>query len=196
VRTAKSSDRTSWWLGWCVVSSIGAGVGVISWVVVGSVLEAAGTGSQNVLTAFAAGSAFGTVLGLAQWLVLRRAVPGAGRWVFACLVGYGIDFVLGATLLPPESGANLGAAQTILLGVLLGAAVALPPATLQWLLVLKNQFSRPAWWIPASLASWGLGFGVSFGLRLLFGELTFVAGPVVAIALTGLAMMRLLRRSL
>jgi hypothetical protein len=196
VETAKSSDRTSWFLIWCIVSSIGAGAGVISWIAVGSVLEAAGGGSLNVLTAFAAGSAFGTVFGLAQWLVLKKAVPGAGRWVIACLVGYGIDFVLGATLLPPESGANLGAAQTILLGVLLGAAVALLPATLQWLLVLKNQFSRAAWWIPASLASWGLGFAVSFGLRLLFGELTFVAGPVVAIGLTGLAMRRLLRRSL
>ena len=192
--TIKFSVRTTWLLRWCIPSSIGAGFGVIAWVAVGSILEAAGGGAESALTALAAGSAFGAVFGLGQWLALRGSLDHAGRWILASMIGYGIDFVLGGTLLPPGAGVGARAGEQILLGVLLGFAVALAPAILQWLLVLNGQFPGSAWWIPVSLLAWGLGFAISFALRLLFGELTFVAGPVVAIALTGLAMRRLLQR--
>lgn len=184
------SVKSAWLLVWCVTSSIGAGFGVIAWVAVGSILEAAVGGAESVLTAMAAGSAFGAVLGFGQWLALRGSVDHAGRWIIASIVGYGIDFVLGATLLPSEAGVGARAGEQILLGAVLGFAVALAPATLQWLLVLRSQIPGSVWWVPLSLAAWGLGFAVSFSLRLLLGELTFVAGPVVAIALTGLGMRR------
>lgn len=192
--TAKNSDRASWFLAWGLASSIAAGAGVFSWVAVGSVLEAAGGGSQSVFIALAAGAAFGGVFGFGQWLVLRRSLQHAGRWVVASLVGYAFDFLLGTSLLAPGTGVNQAAGQQVLLGAFLGFGVSFLPASLQWLLVLKGQFPGAAWWIPASLAAWGLGFAISFALRLLFGELTFVAGPVVAIALTGLALRRLLRQ--
>lgn len=193
---ARFSVPRIWLLRWSIPSSIGAGFGVIAWVGVGSILEAAGGGSQSIWTALAAGSAFGGVFGLGHRLALRHVMDHAGRWVLASALGYGIDFVLGTTLLPPGAGVGVPGGEQILLGALLGFAVSLPPAILQWLLVLKDQITGSAWWIPASLGAWGLGFAISFALRLLFGELTFIAGPVVAIVLTGLAMGRLLRARL
>jgi hypothetical protein len=40
---------------------------------------------------------------------------------------------------------------------------------------------------------WALGFAISFTLGLFLEGLAFVLGPVVALALSGLAMLRLLR---
>lgn len=46
----------------------------------------------------------GTVIGFAQWLVLRRYVERAGWWVLACTIGWNAGLIsgwaVGATLLP------------------------------------------------------------------------------------------------
>ena len=186
------------WLRWVIASSVGSGAGVLLWVAVGSALEAMGMGRQGsagaALLAGTAGAAFGIPFGAGQWLVLRRHVEYAGRWVWASAVGYAVVFLLGNTFLPGGEAVNLDPAPQVLLGAALGAAVAVPASLLQWLVVLRRQFPGAVWWIPASVLSWAVGFAISFALRLWLGELTFIAGPVVSIALSGLVIVRLLQR--
>ncbi|OGT27792.1 MAG: hypothetical protein A2Z17_00190 [Gammaproteobacteria bacterium RBG_16_66_13] len=141
-----------------------------------------------------AGVTFGASFGVGQWLVLRPHMQRAGRWVLATAVGYAVVFVLGTTLIPGGEAVELGPASQIAFGAVLGAAVAIPPGLLQWLLVLRRQLPGAGWWIPGSAVSWSVGFAISFALRLWLGELTFIAGPAVAIGLTGLALARLLQQ--
>ncbi len=187
----------SFWLRWLVASAVGSGVGVVAWVSVGTAAEALGLAPQNgVSTAVIAGlvgAAFGAPFGIAQWIVLRRHLRLAGRWVTATTIGYAAVFLLGSLFFSGEGATDLPPGRQVLLGALLGAAVAVPPSVLQWLLVLRSQLTRAGSWIVASVFSWALGFAVSFLLRLAVGDPSFVLGPMVAVALNGIVMIWLLR---
>jgi hypothetical protein len=89
---------------------------------------------------------------------------------------------------------GVSAGQQLALGTIAGGLVALPVSVLQWLLVLRSQLPRAGTWIVASVISLAVGFAVSFGLSLTVGGLSFVAGPVVAAAVGGIAMAWLLRQ--
>jgi hypothetical protein len=187
----------NFWIRWLVASAVGSGVGVVSWVSVGTAAEAIGltpqSGFSRALIPALVGAAFGAPFGIAQWIVLRRHLRLAGRWVTATTLGYAAVFLLGGLFFSGEGAADLPPGRQVLLGALLGAAVAVPPAVLQWLLVLRSQLSRTGIWIVASVFSWALGFAVSFLLRLAVGDPSFVVGPMVAVALSGIVMIWLLR---
>jgi len=187
----------SFWFRWLAASAVGSGVGVVSWVSVGTAAEAIGltpqSGFSRVLIPALVGAAFGAPFGIAQWMVLRRHLQLAGRWVTASTVGYAAVFLLGGLFFSGEGAADLPPGRQVLLGGLLGAAVALIPSVLQWLLVLRSQLTRAGTWIATSVLSWTLGFAVSFLLRLVLGDPSFVLGPMVAVALSGIVMVWLLR---
>ena len=189
--------RWGFWLRWLIASVIGLGMGVLLWLGVGMGMEVVGIGSQGmvsrVLLPGLVGATFGTPFGIAQWIVLRRYLRRAGWWVLATALGYVIVFLLGASFFPQGDTIELEPGQQVLLGTVLGAVVAVPAALLQWLLVLWRQSPKAGWWILISVASWALGFAISFALRLILGGLTFIAGPVVALVLGGLGMVWLLR---
>ena len=58
----------------------------------------------------AAGAMLGAAIGLLQWLVLRRQVSWAGRWVLACTAGgvvaLGVGGLVSLALLDSELDAN------------------------------------------------------------------------------------------
>ena len=198
VNTPREFNAWRFWIRWVIASGVGIGAGVLLWLAAGGAMDALGIVGQTVwaraLQAGAVGVAFGTPFGVGQWLVLRRQVEHAGRWVLATAIGYALVFVLGAVLIPDGEGLALAPAAQIALGTMLGAAVAVPAALLQWLFVLRRQFPGAGWWISGSLFSWAIGFAISFALRLWLGELTFTAGPVIAIGVSGLVLVRLLQR--
>ncbi len=85
-----------------VLASLGAAA------VVGIVVF--GVGVVNADVGWLAGvSVFGTVVGVLQWLVLRRRVPRAGWWVLASTVGWVVGMPLGDIVGPPGLGAAYGA---------------------------------------------------------------------------------------
>ena len=191
------TDNQRLWFLWLVASGVGSGLGVVAWVSVGTVAEALGFTEQSVfgkaLLPALVGAAFGAPFGTAQWIVLRRHLQRAGRWVTASTLGYAVVFLVGGLIFSGEAAADLPAGREVLLGGLLGAAVGIPPSVFQWFLVLRTQVPRAAAWIAASVLSWALGFAVSFLLRLAVGDPSFVLGPIVAVALLGIVLIWLLR---
>jgi hypothetical protein len=113
--------------------------------------------------------------------------------VTATTLGYAAVFLLGGMFFSGEGAVDLPPGRQVLLGGLLGAAVAVIPSVLQWLLVLRSQLTRAGTWIATNVLSWTLGFAVSFLLRLVLGDPSFVLGPMVAVALSGIVMVWLLR---
>ena len=75
----KHLAHTGWWI---LVSALAAPIGLIT---VNTVHRAALWGGSSILLGFAA---FGLVLGIAQWFVLRAHFRKAGFWVLASTIGW------------------------------------------------------------------------------------------------------------
>lgn len=87
--------------GWWVAASLAA-VAVVGGVILGVGLLDADVG-------WVAGmSAFGTVVGVLQWAMLKRQVHRAGWWVLASTVGWVAGMPLGDIAGPPALGAVYG----------------------------------------------------------------------------------------
>jgi hypothetical protein len=104
-----------------------------------------------------------TVVGLMQWLALRRIVRRAGFWVLSSIIGFTISSSIHGVVChvygyPDELGP---------LGTLVWAVAFVVGGTLTGLLqqrILRRQVYHSAWWVPASAAGWGLsmiGLGIS-----------------------------------
>lgn len=109
----------------------------------------------------------GLLVGVLQWLVLRRHLTGASRWVSA---GFGAVLAVGVVIF------GVGAVDSDvgwIVGVsLFGTTV----GVLQWL-VLRSQVSRAGWWVAASTLGWaaGMPFGDINGppgLGAVYGAVT------------------------
>ncbi len=136
------------WLQWVLATAVGWAVGTT-----------------------AGGALVGTVVGVAQWLVLRRRVARAGWWVLATAVGWlvgmavcgFVDEVLDWTVWYVSGAAG---------GVVVGVA--------QWL-VLRRRVARAGWWVLPTVAS---GVVVWFGLLMAF-EINVFLSVVVLEAVFG-----------
>ena len=89
----------------------------------------------------------GALIGLLQWLVVRRHVRGAVGWVLAsagALAVVGV-VIFGVGVVDPDLGWIAGVS---LFGTVVGV--------LQWT-VLRQQIPRAGWWVLASTVGWVLG---------------------------------------
>lgn len=177
---------------------MGEGVGLGLTALIGSVaLLYAGDGffSTLVLAAVAviAGTLVeGTVVGTAQWLVLRGPLPtmrwrtwalatGAGAfvaWTLGMVPSTALSFGEGSgRAAEPPLAAMLGLA--FLMGLVLGPVLGFA----QWL-VLRRFVGRAWLWMPANALAWAPGMVVIFaGIQIAIEVGGFGAGSVLAAAL-------------
>ena len=122
-------------------------------------------------------AAGGILVGVFQWLVLRRYVTGAVRWVLASLGAAvaGALLALGVGLFDADLGWVAGAG---LYGTLVGV--------LQWL-VLRRQVARAGWWVLATTVGWVVAIPV--------GDIAGPPGWAVYGAITGTVLVWLLRQA-
>ena len=201
-----SARREEWglWSRWVVANAVGEALGLGTTALVGLALFAAygeATGTLATLAvalaAILAGTAVeGVMVGTAQWLVLRRPLPGIawGVWAGATAAGAGVAWTLGmlpSTLLalgqePGEATATEPSALAVyalafLMGLVLGPIL----GCAQWL-VLRRHLPRAGLWMPAHALAW------AFGMVLVFAVVSAVVdrglGPgTIALAILGLA---------
>ncbi len=134
------------------------------------------------------GALAGAVIGAAQWLVLRRYLRVGPEWILATALGVAIGDALGALL--TSAGTGLGA--LLITGLATGVAVGL----LQWGLVLRGRVLLASLWPPVVAIAWPVGWTVTWaaGIDVERGYYVFGAsGALVFAALTGLAMLLMLR---
>lgn len=212
------------WLLWVLANAIGEAVGLGITALVGAVVMLSGGEGSGVLAtvglailAVLAGTLVeGTVVGTAQWLVLRRPLP-LMRWrTWAVATGAGAFLAWTLGMIPStvlSLGADSGGGEpqaepsqvlvyglAFLMGLVLGPVLGFA----QWL-ALRRYVRGAALWMPANVLAWAFGMvvifvgidpaiGGGFGLRSL-AILVFTlacAGAVVG-AIHGLALVRLLR---
>jgi hypothetical protein len=163
------------WFLWLMAGAVGWGLGV-EWGALGSLKTL--LSSPNIIVTGYLGVAMGGILaGVLQWLVLRRHVVRAGRWVLASLGAAAVVgvVVFGIGTVNADVGWVVGAA---LYGTVVGV--------LQWL-VLRRQVARARWWVLASTVGWLVG-------GPLGGMVGWVGLGAAYGAITGTALVWLLRQ--
>ncbi len=98
----------------------------------------------------------GIVVGFLQWLVLRRHIVGAGRWVLWTAIGLGIVHAFGDALPDPVAIPVV----SIFGGVVLGAT--------QWF-ALRSAFDKVWLWIITTGISWAIGMTIGLTLTDAMG---------------------------
>ena len=183
-----------WWL-WVLLTIVGLAVGFLVGFVLGHV----------VLGNVSVGIGIGAVVGIFQWLLLRRHIPHSAWWIPAAIIGltvplglygiawliWGISFDLGW----PMGG--LGWAACFLAG---GAFM----GRLQ-LRVLRRRVAEPRSWVFYSSIGWCLSVFPMMIIPDMTGDLpipllilrnaimTPAFGGILLGAVTGIGLMRLLR---
>ena len=181
IERANAGWRT--WLHWVLAS---AASGAVTMTVTGALVRAGSTDPAVVVAVF--GLLIGVSLGTTQWLVLRRQVPWAYRWVLASALGGMAVGILGLAM-GEAVGGPFG-------GSVIGAGLGI----MQWL-VLRRLISRAYVWVLASVLGFALGltageatgFAVDGSVGWLVGG--SVQGVVVG-AITGSALVWLVRQPL
>ncbi|SRR6266516_1289779 len=175
----KTSAEWDWklWFQWILANAVSETVGLGTTLLIGAFLLVNAEPTIGALTAAALGVLAGTVIegsivGTAQWLVLRHPLKRLRWhvWALATALGACVAWTLGMiprTLVftAPESGAaapgeisdlmiyTMAAAMGIALGAILGGS--------QWL-ALRRHVPKAGWWIPANALAWMLGMVVVF----------------------------------
>jgi len=183
------------WLCWVLANALSEIAGLAASAVVWFLLtmsrgsEMEPTGFALLLTVLLLGALGGTLVGYAQWLVLRRAVAGlAGSpWILATVGGALTTWLLGMLAggkagAPPEESPGLIITGAALVGAGLGALLGVA----QWF-VLRRHVRRAGWWVLANALAWAGGMAVAFfgADAVRTGET--LAGYALRDAATGLA---------
>lgn len=151
--------RRLWWT-WTRWVTLGETVGFVAPAIVGAVIAS----SESALAPVglvAAGAVEGTLLAVAQVVVLRRALPAvpAWPWIGVTALAAAIAYVIGlAPSLMLQPDVAVPTAVLIGVGAIGGTALLLTIGTAQWL-ILRRHVRRAARWIGWTAAGWLLGLG-------------------------------------
>jgi hypothetical protein len=169
---------------WWMLAFLGFPLGgFLALVVVGSM--------EGMVSGALGGALAGAVIGAAQWLVLRRYMRVGPEWILATALGLAIGDALGALL----TGAGTEIGDLLIIGLATGVAVGL----LQWGLFLRGRLLRARLWPLVVAVAWPVGWTVTwaFGIDVERGYFVFgSSGALVFAAITGLAMLLMLRSQL
>ena len=164
--------RPGWrvWFLWLMAGAVGWGWGVYWGWFDGTEPKTLQSIPSVILAGYLGLAVGGFLIGVLQWLVLRRHVAPAGRWVLASLGAGAVTAVVvfGVGLIDAAAGWLAGVSM---FGTVVGG--------LQWL-VLRRQVPRAGWWVLASTAGWVVGMPLGDvvgppGLGAAYGAITGIA---------------------
>lgn len=178
-RIVEKPRTSNLWSKWVLANSVGELLGLGSTFAVGVGIFAGlpeGPGLASVIISAAlmtaTGALEGVVVGLAQWSVLRTALPAIARrsWVVATIIGGVVAWFFGsvpmtlASLTSDPGGVPMQEPPQILvllmasgLGLVAGAILSVA----QWA-ILRRKVSRAWRWLPANAVAWAVGMPLIF----------------------------------
>ena len=177
------------WLGWTLATAGGMLLGFLPTILLVDVLN---LGLAQIAVPVLAG----TVIGFAQWLVLRRYATATTEWVWGDGISWAAGYILGLLLIQMLPSTVFAA----FIGYFLfGVIVAL----VQWP-VLRREIPQVFTWIIASAVAWAVGYWASQAVLSLFTDpviapavgttVIAVTSGLVAGAITGIALIWIVRK--
>ena len=178
------------WLGWTVATAGGMLLGFLPTIPLVNLLD---LGIAQLAVPVLAG----TVIGFAQWIVLRRYLTAHSNWELADGVSWAAGYVLGLLLVQSLP-------STFLIATLGYFLFGLIVAILQWP-VLRREIPNLLVWVLANVVGWAVGFWASQAVLPLFftdplvqpavsTTVIAVTSGLVAGAITGLALIWIVRK--
>ncbi|HEU0297046.1 MAG TPA: hypothetical protein VFR47_30180 [Anaerolineales bacterium] len=188
--TKVANNEFGMWLEWTLATALGMLLGFLPSIVFVNILDLA---FARVIVPLWAGF----LVGLAQWVVLRKYLNESSDWILAGGASWAVGFALGLLIMNGLTGTGLdGFFGYILFGIIV--------AIVQWP-VLRREIPNVWMWILANVVGWTAGFYLSqFSLDLFFNGPTIdpvastsvlsgVSG-LVAGAITGVALVWIVRK--
>jgi hypothetical protein len=177
------------WLGWTLATAGGMLLGFLPTILLVDVLN---LGLAQIAVPVLAG----TVIGFAQWFVLRRYVTASTRWDWTDGISWAAGYILGLLLIQLLPSTVF----TAFIGYFLfGAIVAL----VQWP-VLRREIPQVFTWLLASAVAWAVGYWASQAVLSVFTDplidpvvgtaVIAVTSGLVAGAITGVALIWIVRK--
>ena len=177
------------WLGWTLATAGGMLLGFLPTILLVNVLDL--TIAQIAVPVLA-----GTVIGFAQWLVLRRYVTASTQWDWTDGISWAAGYILGLLLIQMLPSTVF----VVFIGYFLfGVIVAL----VQWP-VLRREIPQVLTWMAASAVAWAVGYWVSQAVLSVFTDplidpvlgttVLAVTSGLVAGAITGVALIWIVRK--
>jgi len=177
------------WLGWTLATAGGMLLGFLPTILLVDVLD---LGLARIAVPVLAG----TVIGFAQWLVLRRYVTRTTRWDWTDGITWVAGYVLALFLIQSLPSTVFA----VFIGYFLfGLIVAL----VQWP-VLRREIPQIFTWLLASALAWAIGYWISQAVLSLFTDpllapalgtaVIAIASGLVAGAITGIALIWIVRK--
>jgi hypothetical protein len=178
------------WLGWTLATAGGMLLGFLPTIPLVNLLD---LGFAQIAVPVLAG----TVIGFAQWIVLRRYVTASSDWILAGGTSWAAGYVLGLLLIQTlPSSIFIEVVGYLLFGVIV--------ALVQWP-VLRREIPNILVWILASAVGWAAGFWASQAVISLFftggliepavsTTVIAVTSGLVAGAITGVALIWIVRK--
>jgi hypothetical protein len=178
------------WLGWTVATAGGMLLGFLPTIPLVNLLD---LGIAQIAVPVLAG----TVIGFAQWIVLRRYLTAHSNWELADGVSWAAGYILGLLLVQSLP-------STFLIATLGYFLFGLIVAILQWP-VLRREIPNLLVWVLANVVGWAVGFWASQAVLPLFftdplvepavsTTVIAVTSGLVAGAITGLALIWIVRK--
>jgi len=179
--TMIQKTRTHWdwriWYQWILANAASETVGLGGTLLIGAFLLFRAKQTIGAVPAAALGVLAGTliegsVVGTAQWLVLRRPLKSMRwrAWALATALGACVAWTLGVipsillSTAPDTGGAAPGEMSDLVvyalaagMGLVLGPVLGVP----QWL-VLRRHLPKAGWWVLANALAWMVGMVVIF----------------------------------
>jgi hypothetical protein len=139
------------------------------------------------------GAIFGSGLGVAQWLVLRKRVTEIGLWAPITIA---IWVIFWAMNLAGLFGRGQGVTGKLIEGLGHGALLGALTGTGQWFL-LRSKIQKANSWIWISALSWAIAASTGDTIKAILQSdvpIELIIGILLASALTGIGMVWLLRQ--
>lgn len=186
-----AGNESTLWIGWTLATAAGMLVGFVPFLLLVTVLPL--EVARLIFPLWA-----GLLVGIFQWLVLRRYISQCGDWVWNGIAGWALAYALGLIVIQVFSVSFLGA----VIGYLLFGVIV---AVIQWP-VLHREIPNVLPWVLASMLGWALGALAGQGVLNLItpaGEpipqvlstlVIAVVTGLVAGAITGAALVYIVRQ--
>jgi hypothetical protein len=178
------------WLGWTLATALGMLAGHLPLI---PMVDNIDLGLARIIAPLFAGS----LVGFAQWLILRGYLTHSSNWVLAGGASWAAAYAIGLFIVQNLSGSSLvGLIAYTLFGVIV--------AVLQWP-ILRREIPNIWSWILANVIGWTLGFFTSqIIVRMLFSPDFYNQALVTAVSsgasglaagvITGLALVWIVRK--
>ena len=180
------------WLSWLLTTASGGAI-------IGTVIVLTGSNEifwYAVLTGF--------VIGVTQWLVLRRYIQSAGWWIPASGFAWVVSLLAMSSVIEITDpiaefiSSVLGLWRIFGINVVIGIGIGVGLGVAQWL-VLRRHTQGASWWVLASVVGEVVNAAVAVAIAQMDGvsgtALPYIAGWAANGAVTGIALVWLLSNS-